>query len=184
MAQARKQQQGQGHQQLLPMAPPMLLLLKLPAGHQGCVLIAGVGAEAKAFETGQQGIQVDTGVGQLQPGGAGQQIDTYMTHARLLGQALLDRPDTAATFHALNGQQKTGSRAVPCKGRGPSDRINDGLGRQRHESGSSTRLGKPAIHPGTKATGQGPGQDGGPMPCSPACPAPSATTTSSTKASR
>ena len=160
MAQARKQQQGQGHQQLLPMAPPMLLL-KLPAGHQGCILIAGMGAETKAFKTGQQGIQVDAGVGQLQPGGAGQQIDTYVTHARLLGEALLDRPDTTATFHALYGQQKTGSRAVPCKGWGPSYRINDGLGRQRHESGSPTRLGKLPIHPGPKAAGQGPGQDGG-----------------------
>ena len=43
---------------------------------------------------------------QLHPGRAGEQVDTGLLHARLLQQALLHGPHTAAALHSLDLQQE------------------------------------------------------------------------------
>ena len=145
---------------------------------------------------------------QFQPGGAGQEIDAGLAYPRLLHQALLDSPHAAAALHPLHLQQQRAGdlvgrplRGLGCCRFGPqraattgSPRGADGPGRTvRPESEGAGRQRPRAREPQARESGpllpgavsgcaQAAGWDDDPPP-SP-CPARSATTTSSTRASR
>ena len=112
MAQARHQQQRQRHHQLAPLLPPVLVLQPLPPRRdlQACLTAAGLKAQARQglLQSRQRIGHTGRPKGriQLHPGRAGEQVDTGLLHARLLQQALLHGPHTAAALHPLDLQQE------------------------------------------------------------------------------
>ncbi len=184
MAQTRHQHQSQGHHQLPPTLPPVALLKTLTTAERVVIVLApGPGREAELLEALQQGWQALLGPIQLHPGGAGEQIHAGLPHPLLLVEALFHRPHAAAAFHPFHiKQQGLTHRTGSGGGMHQGGNLHGGR-RRRGQVGLDRgfRLGRSHRHAPTKRqrrAGWCVEQDVTP------CPAPSATTTSSTRASR
>ena len=116
MAQTRHQQQGQGHQQLAPLLPPVALPQPLPAGGRRLLGIANPGDKTEPSQGLRQGLRrglsrgMTAGVGgggiELHPGGAADQVDARLADAGLGQQLLLDGPEAAAALHPFYIEQQ------------------------------------------------------------------------------